>query len=54
MLAFSGFPIGMVLDLHPATHRGMAAANRAVALPSVTARQLKERDRTSEREYLCE
>ena len=33
MLAFTGFPIGMVLGFHPATHRGMVAAITPVALP---------------------
>lgn len=39
-LAFTGFPIGMVLGFHPATHRGMVAAITPVALPGITARQL--------------
>jgi S1-C subfamily serine protease len=40
MLAFTGFPIGMVLGFHPATHRGMVAAITPVALPGITARDL--------------
>jgi serine protease Do len=40
MLTFTGFPIGMVLGFHPATHRGMVAAITPVALPGITARQL--------------
>ena len=40
MLAFTGFPIGMVLGFHAATHRGMVAAITPVALPGITARQL--------------
>jgi S1-C subfamily serine protease len=40
MLAFTGFPIGMVLGFHPATHRGMVSAITPVVLPAITARQL--------------
>ena len=40
LLAFTGFPIGMVLGFHPATHRGMVAAITPVALPGITARNL--------------
>ena len=40
MLAFTGFPIGVVLGFHPATHRGMVAAITPVALPGITARDL--------------
>jgi S1-C subfamily serine protease len=43
MLAFTGFPIGMVLGFHPATHRAMVAAITPVALPGITARQLNPR-----------
>ena len=43
MLAFTGFPIGMVLGFHPATHRGMVAAITPVVTPGVTARQLNAR-----------
>ena len=39
-LAFTGFPIGMVLGFHPATHRGMVSAITPVALPGITAKQL--------------
>ncbi len=42
-LAFTGFPIGMVLGFHPATHRGMVAAITPVALPGITAKQLTAR-----------
>jgi S1-C subfamily serine protease len=38
MLAFTGFPIGMVLGFHPATHRGMVAAITPVALPRIADR----------------
>ena len=40
MLVFTGFPIGMVLGFHPATHRGMVAAITPNVLPAITARQL--------------
>ena len=40
LLAFTGFPIALVLGFHPATHRGMVAAITPVALPGVTARNL--------------
>lgn len=43
MLAFTGFPIGMVLGFHPATHRAMVSAITPVALPGITARQLHPR-----------
>ena len=39
-LALTGFPIGMVLGFHPATHRAMISAITPVALPGITARQL--------------
>ena len=42
-LAFTGLPIGLVLGMHPATHRGMISAIVPVALPGVTARTLDER-----------
>ena len=40
MLAFTGFPIGMVLGFHPATHRGMVSAITPVALPGITSKDL--------------
>lgn len=40
MLAFTGFPIGMVLGFHPATHRGMVSAITPVVLPGITSRDL--------------
>ena len=41
--AFTGFPIGMILGFHPATHKGMVAAITPIALPGITARQLDAR-----------
>ena len=43
MLAFTGFPIGMVFGFHPATHRGMVAALVPGNLPGITSRQLTEK-----------
>ena len=39
-VAFTGFPIGAVLGLYPATHKGMIAALTPVVIPSVNAQQL--------------
>ncbi|MGD2063926.1 MAG: serine protease [Nitrospirota bacterium] len=39
-VAFTGFPIGMVLGLHPATHRGTVAAIVPVADPALSSRHL--------------
>lgn len=33
-IAFTGFPIGMVLGLHPVTHRGIVSAISPVVLPA--------------------
>ena len=38
--AFTGFPIGSVLGLYPATHRALVSAITPVALPQATARSL--------------
>lgn len=38
--AFTGFPIGMVLGLHPVTHRGIIAAVTPVAIPQFSGRSL--------------
>ena len=40
MMAFTGFPIGMVLGFHPATHRGMVSALTPIVQPGITAKQL--------------
>ncbi len=39
-IAFTGFPIGAVLGLYPATHVGYIAATSPVAIPSANAQQL--------------
>ncbi|MBT1064864.1 S1C family serine protease [Bowmanella sp. Y26] len=39
-VAFTGFPIGAILGLYPATHRGMIAALTPVVIPSANAQQL--------------
>jgi serine protease Do len=49
-LAFTGFPIGMVLGFHPATHRAMVSAITPVALPGMTARHLTAQTITRIRE----
>src|SRR4051812_1301647 len=40
LMAFTGFPIAMVLGFHPATHRGMVSAITPVVTPGITAKQL--------------
>jgi S1-C subfamily serine protease len=42
-LAFTGFPLGMVLGLHPATHRALLAAITPIVMPSLTSRTLDVR-----------
>jgi S1-C subfamily serine protease len=39
-LAFTGFPLGMVLGLHPATHRALLSAITPIVMPSLSSRQL--------------
>ncbi|MDB5920907.1 MAG: Serine protease [Massilia sp.] len=39
-LAFTGFPLGMILGLHPATHRALLAAITPIVLPSLSSRTL--------------
>ena len=43
LLAFTGFPLGMVLGLHPVTHRGMVSAITPVATPPVSSGKLDAR-----------
>lgn len=38
--AFTGYPIGVVLGLHPVTHRGIVSAITPVAIPAPTMQQL--------------
>jgi S1-C subfamily serine protease len=40
--AFTGYPIGVVLGLHPATHRGMVSAITPSAIPAPRAGQLNK------------
>jgi serine protease Do len=40
--AFTGFPIGMVLGLHPVTHRGTVSAITPIAIPQLSAQQLEK------------
>ena len=42
-LAFTGFPLGMVLGLHHATHRATLAAITPIVLPSANSRKLDAR-----------
>lgn len=42
-LAFTGFPLGMVLGLYPATHRALLAAITPIVRPSLSARKLDAR-----------
>ena len=42
-LAFTGFPLGMVLGLHPATHRALLSAITPIVMPSLSARTLDAR-----------
>ncbi len=39
-VALTGFPIGMVLGLHPATHHGIVAAITPLAMPSISGKGL--------------
>lgn len=41
LYAFTGFPIGMVLGLHPVTHRGIISAITPIVIPALNARQLE-------------
>ncbi len=42
-IAFTGFPIGMVLGLYPVTHRGIVSAVTPVVIPAMSSRQLTPR-----------
>ena len=39
-VAFTGFPIGMVLGLYPATHRGIISAITPIVIPAYSSRKL--------------
>ena len=41
-VAFTGYPIGLVLGLHPSTHAGIISAISPIVLPSPTARNIKK------------
>src|SRR5206468_12161651 len=45
-LAFTGYPLGMVLGLHAATHRATLAAITPVVMPSLSSRRLDPRQIT--------
>ncbi|SHH41434.1 Trypsin-like peptidase domain-containing protein [Massilia sp. CF038] len=40
-LAFTGYPLGMMLGLHPVTHRALLSAITPVVMPSLTSGKLK-------------
>lgn len=42
-LAFTGFPLGMVLGLHHVTHRAILSAITPIIIPSINSRQLDAR-----------
>ncbi len=42
-LAFTGFPLGMILGLHPATHRALLSAITPIVMPSLSSRTLDVR-----------
>jgi serine protease Do len=42
-LAFTGYPLGMVLGLHAATHQATLAAITPIAMPSISSRKLDVR-----------
>ena len=39
-IAFTGFPIGMVLGLYPVTHRGIISAVTPIVIPAVSSRTI--------------
>jgi S1-C subfamily serine protease len=39
-LAFTGFPLGMILGLHPVTHRALLSAITPIVLPSLNSNKL--------------
>ncbi|GHA37193.1 serine protease [Photobacterium aphoticum] len=40
MYSFTGFPIGAILGLHPATHQGIVASITPIAIPARNAKEL--------------
>ena len=40
LYAFTGFPIGVVLGLHPVTHQGIVSAISPIAIPTQSSKQL--------------
>ena len=42
-MAFTGFPLGMVLGLHPVTHHAMVSAITPVVIPALSSRELGTR-----------
>ena len=52
-IAFTGFPIGMVVGLYPVTHRGIISAITPIVIPANSAKSLKAEQirRIRERRY---
>ncbi|MCP4993079.1 MAG: trypsin-like peptidase domain-containing protein [Gammaproteobacteria bacterium] len=40
VVGFTGFPVGMVLGLHPVTHRGIVSAITPIVIPAMSSAQL--------------
>jgi S1-C subfamily serine protease len=49
-IAFTGFPVGMVLGLYPVTHRGIVAAITPIAIPGIGGKDLGPQAITALRE----
>lgn len=43
LYAFTGYPIGMVLGLHPVTHRGIVSAITPIAIPVFNSKRLDKK-----------
>jgi len=43
-IAFTGFPLGAVLGLHPVTHRGIVSAHTPIIEPAVDTREISASD----------
>jgi hypothetical protein len=51
-LAFTGYPLGMVLGLHAATHRATLAAITPIVMPSLNSRKLDPRQLAQLQRYV--
>lgn len=43
LYAFTGYPIGMILGLHPVTHRGIVSAISPIVIPTINSKQLNRK-----------